>query len=361
MEKLKILVVDHSVISRKTITDIVNTTDLGMVQRSASGGQIALEWLQQSGFDVVLMDVQVVREVGVEQIRILRRLYPGTEIILMSDQDPESAAVTLEAMNMGALDFILRPNHTKGTAVGSNIKGELEAIFTQIKVQQFLPKAKACDDQGPMESGPSEKKQFVGDIDLVLIASSTGGPVALETICRKLPSDYSKPVLIVQHMPPEFTHVLAASFNKKFKTTVTEGKSGDALSPGHIIIAPGGFHMVLEEGFGKTAGIHLLDTPMENGVKPSADILFKSVARVYKGRNILVVVLTGMGNDGTKGVRALKESCNCYCITQSEKSCVVYGMPKCVYEAGLSDEVVNLEDIAHRMCQLTESKGGIRG
>lgn len=361
MEKLKILVVDHSVISRKSITDIVNSSDFGIVVRSASGGAIALEWLQQSRFDVVLLDAHVVREIGVDQVGAIKKAYPDTEIIVMSDQDPESAAITLESMNMGALDFILRPNEKNMHRVVSGIKNELEAIFTQIKVQQYLPKSKTIIDENPMVNSALEKKRFVGDIDLVLIASSTGGPVALETICKQIPTNFTKPILIVQHMPPEFTQVLAASFNKKFNAAISEGKMGDIIKPGHVIIAPGGFHMVVEEGFGKTALIKLLETPFENGVRPSANVLFQSVAKTYKGKNILTVVLTGMGNDGTDGIRALKEACNCYCITQSEKTCVVYGMPKCVYEAGLSDEVVNLDTIALRICQMTQSGGVYSG
>lgn len=357
MEKLKVLVVDHSVVNRKNITDIVNATNFGLVVRSASSGQIAMEWLEQSHFDVILMDVFVVKEIGLTQIQTLKTTYPNTEIIIMSDKDSESANITLEAMNRGALDFILRSSEKNATVIELGVKNELEAIFTQIKVRQFLPPSKMDFEETPTVTRHKDTRTFNGEVDLILIASSTGGPVALEMICDQIPSDFTKPVLIVQHMPPEFTEVLATAINKKCYAAVSEAKVGMQIKPRHVMLAPGGFHMILEEGMGKTVAVQLLDTPFVNGVKPSADVLFESVAKVYKGRNILAVVLTGMGNDGTRGIRALKEACNCYCLTQSEKTCVVYGMPKCVYEAGLSDEVVHLKDMAYRMYQLAHNKG----
>lgn len=361
MDKLEILVADHSVVSRKNITDIVNATDFGMVTRSASGGGIALEWLEQSRFDVILLDVSVVREMGVDQIAVMKRRFPGMEVIIMSDNDSESAAITLESMNYGALDFVLRPNGKASETLNASIRGELDAIFTQIKVHQYLPKPRVVNEAKTSVVKTPTGRQAMAGIDLVLIASSTGGPVALETICRNMPADFKKPILIVQHMPPEFTHVLAASFSKKFKRSVTEGKTGDLIKPGSIIIAPGGLHMEVDMGPDKLPVVRLLETPFENGVRPSADVLFRSVAKVYKARNVLVVVLTGMGNDGTKGVQALKDACNCYTITQSEATCVVYGMPKCVYDAGLSDEAVNLEAIAQRICQITHCGGAASG
>lgn len=362
MEKLKVLVVDHGVINRKEITEIVNASDFGTVVHSASNGLIAMEWLAQCEIEVILMDIAVIKDMGVSQISTIKRMYPNIEIIVTSENEPELVELTLEAMNRGALDFILRSNKENMDATGLNIRGALEAMFTQIKVKQYLPKTEVNrifkEVEKPLEKRTEEKPVFHNEIDLVLIASSTGGPVALETVCKSLPANFPKPILIVQHMPPEFTHVLAESIHKKYNTSISEAKAGEVVKPGQMVIAPGGFHMVLEEGFGKTVIIKLLDTPFINGLKPSADLLFSSVAKLYKGMNVLAVVLTGMGNDGTKGIKELKEACNCYCITQSEKTCVVYGMPKCVYEAGLSDEVVDLKDIAFRMSQIAGKKGG---
>lgn len=195
------------------------------------------------------------------------------------------------------------------------------------------------------------------NIELVVIASSTGGPTALEKIFEHLPEDIDVPILIVQHMPPEFTRVLAQTLDKKCSIEVKEGVDGDVVKPGRVIIAPGGRHMTVSSAKGFGNEIRLLDTPYMNGVRPSADVLFHSVAKEYKGKGILAVILTGMGNDGTQGIREMKEECSCYCITQSESSSVVYGMPKCVYESGLSDEVIELKEIAFRMYQIVRGKG----
>lgn len=379
MEKLKILVAEHSVINRRLITETVNTTDYGIVLHSASNGQIAVEWLQQVAIDVVLLDSHLINESGINHVQFIKEKYPSIEIIIMSDKDPKSAEVTLEAMNNGALDFILRPVGKEVGSMDVNIKNELEAIFAQIKVKHYLPGGSSVmnnvlnsntADNNALNSGNAvgifgetnratiaSRKKSLGNIDVILIASSTGGPSALETICRQLPADFNKPVLVVQHMPPEFTHVLAETLDKKYSAKVIEGKAGDSVQNGQIIIAPGGFHMALEDSNEKGKSIKLLDTPFVNGVRPAADILFQSAAKIYKGRNVLAVILTGMGNDGTKGLRELKESCNCYCITQSESSCVVYGMPKCVFEAGLSDEVSHLDDIAFRIYQMAQNRG----
>ena len=343
------------------MTEIVNKTEYGIATKSASGGQIALEWLSQCEFEVMLIEVYAIKEIGVESIRTIRRNYPRLEIIIMSDQNPESAQLTLEAMNMGAIDFIMRESGE--SSVQSDIKtiSEIDAVFTQIKVRQYLPIDNVDKAIEHKTTNVEIKKRFNGEIDLVLITSSTGGPIALEEICRHFPENFSKPVLIVQHMPADFTAVLAASFDKKFRASFSEGKTGDLIKNGQIIIAPGGQHMVIEEVFGKPPTIHLLQTPFVNGVRPSADVLFQSVANVYRGKNILVIVLTGMGNDGTRGVKVLKENCNCYCITQSERSCVVYGMPRCVFNEGLSDEVVDLNDIAYRINQIVSGKGATYG
>ena len=208
------------------------------------------------------------------------------------------------------------------------------------------------------EDKPSASRGYreQGHIDLVVIASSTGGPLALDAIFGQLPVDVKVPILIVQHMPPEFTNVLAQALNKKCKLEVREGNDGDKVKSGRVIVAPGGRHMVVSSAKGFGNEIRLLDTPNVNGVRPSADVLFRSVAKEYKGKNVLAVVLTGMGNDATQGIREMKEECNCYCITQSENTCVVYGMPKCVYEAGLSDEVGELKEIAFRMYQIIQGR-----
>lgn len=188
----------------------------------------------------------------------------------------------------------------------------------------------------------------MGNFDLVLIASSTGGPSALDKVLSNLSKDFDVPILIVQHMPANFTQMLADSLNKKCALEVREAKDGDIIGEKGIIIAKGGLHMIVVEERGKKI-IRLIDAKSVNGVKPAADVLFDSVAQSYTNKRILAAVLTGMGSDGKVGVKKLKDNCKCYCITQSPDSCVVYGMPKSVHNAGLSDEVVDIELMGHRM------------
>jgi len=367
LEKLKVLIAEQSVLNRKLIADAVTATEYGMVLHTASNGPIALEWLQQDAIDVLLLDAHLVALIGMPAFEGIRRTHPNVDIVLLSGKDPESASITLEALNHGALDFIVKPEREEERAWGSAFRSMLESIFAQIQVRQFLPlhsarpisspsvQNPAAADE-PLSAGQSKGFHHQGGIDLILIASSTGGPVALDTLFRGWPAQVGSPVLVVQHMPPEFTKILAESLEKKYRSGISEGVQGEFLQDGRVFIAPGGSHMVLGENAERKKTVRLTETAFVNGVRPSADVLFQSAAEHFQGKNILAVILTGMGNDGTRGVRLLKEACNCFCITQSEKTCVVYGMPKCVADAGLSDETVHLEDIARRIGQISRGE-----
>lgn len=366
MEKLKILLVDSSVITRMAMLELINSTEYGTVERATSDGSIALEWLRQCIIDVVMMDVEIIRKEGLGLLTMIKNNYPHSEIIIMNNDQPESLSITLDALKAGAMDFILKlPEKELGKRI-DELKAQLQTLFAQILLKKYSGVSEMTLKEGQFlqsvepqkkENG-TRKSEIWGGIDLILIASSTGGPVALDTLFSTFSLKVHKPILIVQHMPPDFTKLMAQKLQDKYHLPITEGIDKEKLADGKIIIAPGGLHMTVEasEGFGKV--IRLNDKVFVNGVKPSADVLFQSVAETYKGKNILVVMLTGMGSDGTKGIIQLKKNCNCYCITQSESTCVVYGMPKCVFEAGLSDEVADLVDIASRIHQIILERGG---
>ncbi|HCC06774.1 MAG TPA: chemotaxis protein CheB [Clostridiales bacterium] len=181
--------------------------------------------------------------------------------------------------------------------------------------------------------------------EIIAIASSTGGPSALRKICAKLSEKINIPIVIVQHMPKGFISAFAESLNVISRLQVKEAKEGEKLESGVIYIAPGGIHMLINnEKIYKI--IRMEDSKSLNGVKPAADRLFMSISDTYKGKDILAVVVTGMGRDGTIGVQYIKSNCNCYCITESKKTSVIYGMPKSVFDAGLSDKEVDLDNIA---------------
>lgn len=367
MEKLKVLVVDDNLVYRKILSKAVEETLLGSVAFLASNGSIALERMSQGVIDVVLLDVNMPEMDGIEALKHIKALYPGTEVIMISSVGGKDAAITLKALAMGAIDFIVKPNEDDAEKSFKKIKDQLQMLFAQIAIKRNSAKVeRTVEGMGKSEkynqppvtpeiqvpAAPMKAVPEVGGYDLVVIASSTGGPAALEVICKGFTRNIPKPFLLVQHMPPDFTRLMAQSLDQKSVLNIIEGKSGDVIKPGQVIIAPGGYHMVVTGQDNILKKVTMETSPYVNGVRPAADVLFQSVAREYAGKKVLAVVLTGMGNDGMRGVAELKANCKCYCITQSEPTCVVYGMPKSVFEAGLSDEVIDLQDIAQRIQQI---------
>lgn len=376
-DKLKVLVVDDSLVYRGILTQAVEGTGLGEVIYTASNGALALERLEQGEIDVILLDVYMPDMDGLETLSIIKERYPEKTVIMISSGGTDGAELTVKALEMGAMDFILKPTENDMEKNMQRIRGYLHILFAQILTNRYSREFRGrieatAATRPPMRQRPKNKKRdrennaskqikghkdkFDG-ADIILIASSTGGPVALEKIFNKLPSDIGVPILVVQHMPPTFTKMLSQTLDKKSRVTVEEGEVGAKLESNRVFLAPGGYHMVVKRKGCMDVIIDLEDTPHVHGVKPAADVLFSSVARAYRGKDVLVIVLTGMGNDGADGVRELKTHCNCHCITQSEESCVVYGMPKTVYEAGLSDEVVHIDKIAGRIIDIVLGGG----
>lgn len=375
--KLKVLVVDDSLVYRGILTQAVEGTGFGEVIYTASNGELALERLEQGAIDVILLDVYMPDMDGLETLGIIKERYPDKTVIMISSGGADSAELTVKALEMGAMDFILKPSESDVEKNMQRIRGYLHILFAQILTNRYSrefrgrieateatsiparqrPKHKKWDKGNNISKNIDGKKDKFDGADIILIASSTGGPVALEKIFSKLPSDIGAPILVVQHMPPTFTKMLSQTLDKKSRLTVEEGGAGTKLESNRVFLAQGGYHMVVNRRGCTDVIIDLEDTPHVHGVKPAADVLFSSVARAYKGKDVLAIVLTGMGNDGAYGVRELKTHCNCYCITQSEESCVVYGMPKTVYEAGLSDEVVHIDKIAGRIIDIVLGGG----
>lgn len=363
MDKLKALVVDDSLVYRKILTVAVESTGLATVEQSASNGIIALERLLQCHFDVVLLDQMMPEMTGLEALAVIRDKYPEIAVIMISGNTKENAILTVKALEMGALDFILKPSESNQDRNLEIIKNHLQVLFAQVQVklsarqvnrnsEKVSQSRKEIETSRPAPAQTEARKTRLTKADLVVIASSTGGPVALEKLFSGLTESINKPILVVQHMPAEFTKVLAESLGKKCLIPVCEAEEGTPVKDDQIVIAPGDYHMVIQSREGNQSILHCEKSDYVNGVRPSADVLFRSVAAHYPGKDILAVVMTGMGSDGTAGVKELKQNCNCYCITQSEITCTIYGMPKCVCEAGLSDEVVDLGDIAKRIQQI---------
>jgi len=403
LEKIKVIVADDSNVYREILIRAVKETDMADVLCDVSNGRAVVNWIKYETADVVLLDVFMPEMDGLEALKIIKRDYPNVEVIMISSNNLHSADLTLEALNNGAVDFILKPSESDWEKSIEIIKTHLKTLFMQImqkksansvddkkngdkkeinkkdRNRKELDKKDTGNEKSDIDSDtlkeiqsmilsksrPKEiKSEFVNkfdpkkftSVDLILVASSTGGPSALDKVFSSFDSDFNVPVLVVQHMPPKFTQSLSESLDKKCKISVKEGRDNDLVKNGQVIIAPGGYHMVVKREGGNLV-VKTETTPYVNGVRPSADVLFKSVAEVCENKNILVVVLTGMGSDGKDGIIHLKQKCNCYCITQSEKSCVVYGMPKSVNQSGLSDEMIDLDDISKRIQDIAAGKG----
>ncbi len=369
--ELNILVVDDTVVYRRIVSDVVGAIEGTAVVATAPNGKIALDKMRRLDVDLVLLDVEMPEMGGLEMLKVIRRDHPDTGVIMVSGANRTSADITVKALQTGAIDFVPKPDGKNPDDSRRELIGQLRPLVNLFQTRRSLrgikgrgeiPAAGACVSakrQPAAKERPAGPAGRVGPrptrIDIVAIGVSTGGPNALAEMVPRLPADLGKPVLIVQHMPPVFTKSLAEGLNKKSPLSVREACDGETLEPNTILIAPGGRHMVIRSSAAPNGSrrIALNDSPPENGCRPSVDVLFRSVATQFGG-NVLATVMTGMGEDGCKGVQAMKRQ-GCYCLTQAEATCVVYGMPRAVDDAGLSDESVPLNDLAGRIAGIVRN------
>jgi len=241
-------------------------------------------------------------------------------------------------MAKGAADCMVKPIYNSYDENVEVIKSKLTEIFKVFYEKQAEKNVKT-EPMADKTAKKSGKEKF--NPEIVLIAASTGGPFALENILSKLRGDLPVPVLIVQHMPAHFAETLAYNLNRKSPLKIKVAQNRENVEAGTVYIAPGGLHMTLD----RKNRIYLDDSPPLHGVRPAADALFESVAEYFNGAGVLAVILTGMGNDGQTGLIGLKEKQACFCLAQSEKTCVVYGMPRAAAESGLVDRILDLDEI----------------
>jgi two-component system chemotaxis response regulator CheB len=361
MHKLKVLLVDDSSVYRNIIKNAVEATGLAEVGNVASNGALAIERMEINNYDVVLLDVNMPQMDGIQALEIIKRKWNKTPVIMISGTGGKQAEITIKALEKGAMDFIVKPaeeNYNKNMEI---VKNHLKVLFAQIKIEnkRFTDfkitennvMKKEIKNEAKTEFKKTVIKNSISPVDIILIASSTGGPVALEKIFQGFGHDFRKKILVVQHMPPDFTKVLAETLDKKSLIKFCEANNNQIIRSGMAVIASGGYHLEIKKDVGQYIALNTKGDFVK-GVRPSADVLFRSVARELNNEKILVIILTGMGSDGVDGLKELKQKQSCYCITQSEKSCVVYGMPRAVDEAGLSDERLDIEDIPKRMQEI---------
>lgn len=351
---INVLVVDDLALFRKVLTDVVSEIPDAVVVATAGTGESALALMRTTPVDLVLLDIEMPGIGGIETLKRIKRDFPTTEVVMISAFNERGSASTIEALNNGALEFVPKPNEKSLETNKAKLVADLRPIFRIAAIRKLrsgIAASVVAQPQSPAVSspGPCLLRKTSGPFRVLGIGISTGGPNALTKLIPALPGNFPLPVFVVQHMPPMFTQALAKSLNSQSALEVKEAQTGDVPRPGLVLIAPGGRHMTIKgPGLGV---VEIVDTAPVNSCRPAVDVLFSSMAELYRLDRVLALIMTGMGSDGLKGVRDLKRN-NCYCLTQSERSCVVYGMPQAVDQAGLSDESVDLECLGPRLVQL---------
>ena len=347
-ERTGVLVVDDSAFMRKVLSQIIDGSEDFRVVATARNGRDALERIAQLGAEVqvVTLDIQMPEMDGLSCLKELMAHHPR-RVVMVSSLTTEGARETLQALEYGAIDFLAKP--------GGAISLEFETVGPRLL--EILRVAARSRLPMPSSTAPAEKglrpvvatfhrPAAAGKGRLIAIASSTGGPKALNTLIPQLPQNLAAAVVVVQHMPATFTKLLADRLNAASSLSVKEAADGDRLQDGVVYVAPGGFHMEAVPG----ESLRLSKDPPITGLRPCADVTFHSIAAVY-GARAIGVVLTGMGRDGSEGCSALKRR-GCRILAESKESALIYGMPKSVIDAGLADSVVPIESMAQTLIQL---------
>ncbi|MCR4691083.1 MAG: chemotaxis-specific protein-glutamate methyltransferase CheB [Lachnospiraceae bacterium] len=343
----KILIVDDSALMRRVICDIIKSDNRFEVADIAMNGEEGLQKILTENYDAVVMDLVMPKMTGIDVLKQMQKSRNRTRILVLSSQTTEGAQITMEALELGAVDFMHKPSSIMG-AQREEFAGEFLDRLYAVSISRFIPRpsvtrtAPAASPVTPQVVRP--RAAGAPSDTIVAVASSTGGPKALQAMIPLLPENLAAPVLIVQHMPVGFTASLAARLDTQSKLHVVEAADGMPVETGNVYVAPGGLHMhVVQKGRGHV--IRLLDGENREGVKPCANYMYESLGECGYN-NVVCVVMTGMGADGTEGIANLKPLKKTYVITQEQSTCVVYGMPRAVVAKGLSDQVEPLENLA---------------
>jgi two-component system chemotaxis response regulator CheB len=349
---IRVMVVDDSPLVRKIATDILSSDPEIEAVATAATAEFALQKLERERPDVITMDMEMPGMGGLEAIRQIMALRP-TPIIVLSAHARRGAELTLQALEAGAAEFVLKPT--------ASLSGGLDAV-----ARELIEKVKeACGiATKPLQARPEERPwvnlrrapvaaRGKGEYELVSIGASTGGPVALKAMLSRLPGDFPLPIVVVQHMPPVFTKAFADRLHSCCALSVKEAEDGDPVLPGSVLIAPGDFHMTVERRDGQAKVLLNRREPV-NGHRPSVDVLMHSVAREY-GPRAIGVIMTGMGKDGAAGIREMHQK-GAHIVAQDKESSVIFGMNREVIHNGHAGEVVALERIAEALMERAGAK-----
>jgi two-component system, chemotaxis family, protein-glutamate methylesterase/glutaminase len=369
-DPVSVLVVDDSALMRNLISKIVEATPGLVVADKAMNGVFALQKIPRCDPDVIVLDIEMPEMNGIEFLKERKRLGLDIPVIILSSVAKEGAQVTIEALSLGASDFITKPSGSVSSDIHT-VASELSRLLLAYGSQHQKRKGKTpprYEFEAPermfepaplLEEKAAERARHqppkplrqTGPLEVIAIGISTGGPNALREVFAKIDADIAQPILVVQHMPPGFTEEFAKSLDRICPLDVKEAADGDIIRAGRILIAPGDKHIVVEKRpLGAVA--RLSDAPPENGHRPSADVLFASVAKAY-GNRAMGVIMTGMGRDGARELGTIFKEGG-LTLGQDEASCIVYGMPKVAFELGHVTQQVPLMDMAATISRLAK-------
>ena len=351
MSKIRVLIVDDTVVVRQFVRKIFESEPGIEVVGTAANGRIAIAKIPEVNPDIVILDVEMPEMGGLEALEVMQRDYPSVRVIMFSTITERGATATLDALALGASTYVTKPTNAASlTDAMEEVRGELVPKVRALGGGATTPSSPPPSLSAARTSAIRPPEAYTtgppDPVEIVAIATSTGGPNALHHVLPLIRSDFPVPIVIVQHMPPLFTKLFADRLTTKTQLPVREGAPGEDLRSGAIWIAPGGYHMVVQRSR-RGVSLNTNQEMPENSCRPAADVLFRSVADIY-GSGTLAVVLTGMGHDGLRGCEQIRESGG-WVMVQDEETSVVWGMPGAVAQAGLADRVLPLSEIIPKL------------
>ncbi len=368
MMKKNILIIDDSALIRRVLSDIINSDARLLAEDIATNGIEGLDLIvsNPSKYSAILLDINMPKMNGLELLEKMNKHNIKIPTIVVSTIAKEGAKETIRALELGAFDFVTKPGSFVEAKSDTFKKSILEVVLVALKLEAELidsslsafrrttkmaeTKVQRQSIGQPIVRRPVASGRTIKGSKLVAIACSTGGPRALQDVIPTLPRNLNAPVLLVQHMPEGFTQSLANRLNEMSQIRVKEAEDGDILQKGVVYIARGGRQMKLKRISEGNYKIEVVQEPARNGLRPCADIMYESLIS-SDFEEITCVVLTGMGADGTSGIKQLKENKKIYVIAQDEATSTVYGMPKVVAQSGLTDEIVPLKKVSGAITQ----------
>lgn len=347
----KILLIDDSALMRRVLCDIIESDGRFQVTNQATDGIQGLEMIQKNEYDAIVLDVNMPKMSGIGLLREMQNKKVTARVMMSSTDTKDGASVTIEALELGAMDYVQKPSSFIGAKDEAFKKEFLKTLSVVVSGRPVKFEKKGSERRTQTTDTIAEiAKRYSGNIGgnkVVAIASSTGGPKVLQEIISSLPDNIKTPILIVQHMPAGFTKTFAERLDAVSRVAVHEAIEGEKIVPGTVYLSKGGAHMNVVKKQGQHV-IHYSMEPAREGVRPCANYMYESFIDCGYDE-IVCVVLTGMGADGTKGIQNLKKTKQIHVIVQEEKSCAVYGMPKSIVTNGLANQIIPSEQIAQEI------------